>query len=330
MAFTFPTNRTPALPWCSHDQDSQQSWRSCRRDGVFGWSRRSKKEQDDRRQRQAGRLRADPKFHVLEMQTSTLGQKALSVPLIWQQCKRSAALLSQPPFSLPYLRTPYSYCPVLPSVLTTFNDLARISRRGIVGLGRRQHWLHLPSPISHLPSPISHLPPIAVAQSISLLHPHRETVCPCPPWLPTPASNFAYRSSAVAIKSISRSETFHPLLFPHIVEIFCQENKSFYLHCFTCSLLSSTPFVILFIESPRVSINMSEAPKPVVDEPVSAPVTETPAVEPVPEVKATEEPATDAPVTTEPAATEEAAPVKEEVKPVEEGVLGYKAPGLLK
>lgn len=76
---------------------------------------------------------------------------------------------------------------------------------------------------------------------------------------------------------------------------------------------------------------MSEAPKPVVEEPVAAPVaTETPAVEPVPEVKATEEPSTEAPAATEPATTEEAAPIKEEIKPVEEGVLGYKAPGLLK
>lgn len=76
---------------------------------------------------------------------------------------------------------------------------------------------------------------------------------------------------------------------------------------------------------------MSEAPK-TVEEPVAAPATETPVTEPVPEVKATEEPATEAPAVTEPAATTEeaAAPVKEEVKPVEEGTLGYKGPGLLK
>ncbi len=76
----------------------------------------------------------------------------------------------------------------------------------------------------------------------------------------------------------------------------------------------------------------AEAPK-AVEAPVEAPkaVEETPVVP------------TEAPVET-PAATEtapvveetpkeeaaEAAPVKEEVKPVEEGVLGYKGPGLLK
>lgn len=73
---------------------------------------------------------------------------------------------------------------------------------------------------------------------------------------------------------------------------------------------------------------MSEAPK-TVDEPVAAaPSTETPAAEPVVESA----PAVTEPVTETPAATtnEAAAPVKEEVKPVEEGVLGYKAPGLIK
>jgi hypothetical protein len=75
---------------------------------------------------------------------------------------------------------------------------------------------------------------------------------------------------------------------------------------------------------------MSDAPKPV-EEPVAAPSTETPAAEAVPEVKTAEEPATEAPVTAaEPAATGEAAPAKKEVEPVEEGVLGYKGPGLLK
>ena len=81
---------------------------------------------------------------------------------------------------------------------------------------------------------------------------------------------------------------------------------------------------------------MSEVQKPV-EEPVVAPTTtETPAVE---ESKATETPAVAEPTSTETAAATEApqeetpavaAPVKEEVKPVEEGILGYKGPGLLK
>jgi len=76
---------------------------------------------------------------------------------------------------------------------------------------------------------------------------------------------------------------------------------------------------------------MSDAPKPAVEQPVEALASETtPAPEPVPEVKPTEEATTETPAVTEPTATEEAAPVKEEVKPVEEGILGYKGPGLLK
>lgn len=77
----------------------------------------------------------------------------------------------------------------------------------------------------------------------------------------------------------------------------------------------------------------TEAPKPV-EEPVVAPV-EAP-VEAVPEAAPAEavEPVVDAPAAAEPAKeeakAEEAAPVKEEVKPVEEGVLGYKGTGLLK
>jgi len=78
---------------------------------------------------------------------------------------------------------------------------------------------------------------------------------------------------------------------------------------------------------------MSEATKPV-EEPVVAPTTtETPAVtEPVPETKPAEtvEPTTETPAVAEPAKEDTAAPVKEEVKPVEEGTLGYKGPGLLK
>ncbi|KAG9235426.1 Pleckstrin homology domain-containing protein [Amylocarpus encephaloides] len=85
---------------------------------------------------------------------------------------------------------------------------------------------------------------------------------------------------------------------------------------------------------------MSEAPK-TVEEPVVAPTTTTapavaepapaaatPAVEPAvvePAAETTETPAVAAPVV-----EEETAPVKEDVKPVEEGVLGYKGPGLLK
>jgi cell division septation protein DedD len=78
---------------------------------------------------------------------------------------------------------------------------------------------------------------------------------------------------------------------------------------------------------------MSEAPKTVEEPVAAAPATETPAAEAVVEsTPAVTEPATETPATTttEPATTEAAAPVKEEVKPVEEGVLGYKAPGLLK
>lgn len=79
---------------------------------------------------------------------------------------------------------------------------------------------------------------------------------------------------------------------------------------------------------------MSEVQKPV-EEPVAAPTTETPAVEPetkaVEETPATVETAAETPAAeTAPATTEEAAPAKEEAKPVEEGVLGYKAPGLIK
>lgn len=74
-----------------------------------------------------------------------------------------------------------------------------------------------------------------------------------------------------------------------------------------------------------------------VEEPVVAPstvptTTETPAVESVPETKAAEtvEPTTETPAVAEPVTEESVAPVKEEVKPVEEGTLGYKGPGLLK
>jgi len=79
-----------------------------------------------------------------------------------------------------------------------------------------------------------------------------------------------------------------------------------------------------------------EATKPV-EEPVVAPTetaTEAPAVtETAPVETATAEPvaAAEPAVATEtPAETTEAAAVKEEVKPVEEGTLGYKGPGLLK
>lgn len=79
-----------------------------------------------------------------------------------------------------------------------------------------------------------------------------------------------------------------------------------------------------------------EATKPV-EEPVVAPTetsTETPVVaESAPVETATTEPATteaSAVATETPAETTETAAVKEEVKPVEEGILGYKGPGLLK
>ncbi|TVY78567.1 hypothetical protein LSUE1_G008426 [Lachnellula suecica] len=85
---------------------------------------------------------------------------------------------------------------------------------------------------------------------------------------------------------------------------------------------------------------MSEVTKPV-DTPVVAPstteipVSEFNAAESIPTTTTTAEtvqPTTDTPAVTELPAKEEtaAAPVKEEVKPVEEGTLGYKGPGLLK
>lgn len=88
---------------------------------------------------------------------------------------------------------------------------------------------------------------------------------------------------------------------------------------------------------------MSEIQKPIVEEPVvaeSAPVTTTtdaPVVEPVAEPKVEEPVAATEPVAETPAVVEEptteavadAAPVKE-VNFIEEGVLGYKGPGLLK
>jgi len=81
---------------------------------------------------------------------------------------------------------------------------------------------------------------------------------------------------------------------------------------------------------------MSEVTK--VEEPVVAPTTEattteTPVVEPVAETIAAEtvEPTTETPAVTELPDEETAAPAaKEPLKPVEEGTLGYKGPGLLK
>jgi len=81
---------------------------------------------------------------------------------------------------------------------------------------------------------------------------------------------------------------------------------------------------------------MSEVQKPVVEESVApvAPVTEAPApaLESAVETKPVEvtEPVAEVPVATAPVTEEAAAPVKEEIKPIEEGVLGFKAPGLLK
>jgi len=80
---------------------------------------------------------------------------------------------------------------------------------------------------------------------------------------------------------------------------------------------------------------MSAEAKPVevVPQTTEAPVEAPKAVETAPVVEATAEPSTtETPVVAEAAKEEatEAAPVKEEVKPVEEGVLGYKGPGLLK
>lgn len=80
-------------------------------------------------------------------------------------------------------------------------------------------------------------------------------------------------------------------------------------------------------------MSAAEATKPV-EEPVVAPTeAEAPAItETAPVEAATAEPVTaEEPAATETAAeTTEAAAVKEEVKPVEEGTLGYKGPGLLK
>ncbi|KAJ8066224.1 hypothetical protein OCU04_005308 [Sclerotinia nivalis] len=91
---------------------------------------------------------------------------------------------------------------------------------------------------------------------------------------------------------------------------------------------------------------MSEVQKPIIEEQVAAPApettttsTEAPVVEPVEEPQIEEpvaatEPAIETPavVVEEPTAevTTDAAPVAKEVTPVEEGVLGYKGPGLLK
>lgn len=76
---------------------------------------------------------------------------------------------------------------------------------------------------------------------------------------------------------------------------------------------------------------MSEAPK--VETPVVAPES-TPKVEETPKpTTETVEPATtsETPATTDAVKEEEVGtPAKEEIKPVEEGVLGYKGPGLLK
>jgi hypothetical protein len=81
---------------------------------------------------------------------------------------------------------------------------------------------------------------------------------------------------------------------------------------------------------------MSEVNKPV-EEPVAAPVVDTPVTEPAVETKATEVPAVETPAAAEPATASEevAAPVAEEAKakevePVEEGVLTYKGPGIIK
>lgn len=73
---------------------------------------------------------------------------------------------------------------------------------------------------------------------------------------------------------------------------------------------------------------MSEITKPV-EAPVETPITDVPAVESTPAAESVE-PTTETPAI-EPATEETVAePVKEEVKPVEEGILGYKGPGLLK
>jgi hypothetical protein len=136
-------------------------------------------------------------------------------------------------------------------------------------------------------------------------------------------------ASAVAlatplIKSIRASQAFHPSLYSPLHLVFYLFVQRILIKTSSLfALLHHVP-LILFQKRFLATVNMSEAPKPTVEEPVVAPVTETPVVEAVAEVKATEEPAVEA------AATEEAAPVKEEVKPVEDGVLGYKAPGLLK
>lgn len=78
---------------------------------------------------------------------------------------------------------------------------------------------------------------------------------------------------------------------------------------------------------------MSDVQKPVEETPAVVPATETtvetPAVEPTVEApKETEAAETTATPAVE--NTEAAEPVKEEVKPATDGVLGYKAPGLVK
>jgi len=72
---------------------------------------------------------------------------------------------------------------------------------------------------------------------------------------------------------------------------------------------------------------MSDIHNPV-EEPVVAPAA---AAEPVPETTSVEAPAAETAEVTEPVVAEEAAAPVEEVKPfAEEGVLAFKAPGLIK
>lgn len=89
---------------------------------------------------------------------------------------------------------------------------------------------------------------------------------------------------------------------------------------------------------------MSEVQKPIVEEQVDAQAPVTTTTEAAPAIEAVTKPEIDEPVAaTEPVAetpavveeptveaTTDAAPAAKEVTPVEEGILGYKGPGLLK
>jgi hypothetical protein len=119
--------------------------------------------------------------------------------------------------------------------------------------------------------------------------------------------------------------------FDRITHSFINHFKPFQYQDTLCNTVTC-----FFIPNHNINMSAVEATKPV-EEPVVAPTeaaTEAPAVtETAPVETAAAEPvaAEEPAVATEtPAEATEAAAVKEDVKPVEEGTLGYKGPGLLK